>query len=138
MTDLAGADPATRYGDRRGRRLPLLVAVVVVALAGLAWLLWVILVHGRPLVTSELVAYDVTDEHAVRATVSVVRREEGVVADCLLRAQAPDHSVVGELSFTVDDEEPATALVTQEIRTEREATTVTLLGCRAEGQARRR
>ena len=65
----------------------------------LGWLVWVILYHGRPLVQSELVTYDVRGQHAAEARVTVVRRSADVEASCLLRASASDHSVVGELSL---------------------------------------
>ena len=128
-----------RYGtDRPARRQLIRVAVVALAIVALGWLGWVIAFHGRPLAESELVTFEVTGEHTAEATMSVVRRDVDVEASCLLRAQASDHSIVGELNFTVGPESPATALVTQEVRTEREATSLTLVGCRADGQGRRR
>ena len=133
------SDLAERYGTSSPTRRWVLVAVVgAFAVAALGWLLWVMLFHGRPLAQSELVAFDVQDEHSTIATVSVVRRSRDVEASCLLRAQAADHSIVGELSFTVDSASPKTATLTQTIRTEREASAVELVGCTAEGQNRPR
>jgi len=132
-------DLATRYGTGRRSRRPLLVAAsAVLAAVFLGWLVWVILYHGRPLVQSELVTYDVRGQHAAEARVTVVRRSADVEASCLLRASASDHSVVGELSFPVGPSVPETATLTRVVRTEREATSVELLGCVAEGQAQRR
>ena len=112
--------------------------MVVVAAAGLGWLVWVILFHGRPLVRSDLVSFQVNGQHSSEARLTVVRRTADVDASCLLRAQAADHSIVGELNFTVDSAEPTTTTLTRSIRTEREATSVALLGCVADGQTQRR
>lgn len=133
------SDLAQRYGTDRARTRPLvLTGVVVVAAAGLGWLLWAMLWQARPLAQSQLVTFAVNDEHSAVATLTVVRRTGNVEASCLLRATAADHSIVGELNFTVDSAHGATATLTRQIRTEREATTVDLLGCLAEGQDRRR
>lgn len=128
-------DVAQRYRRQRRARRPLLVAAVgLLAAAGIAWLLWVMNFHGRPLVESNLVSFTVTDEHAGRATMAIVRRDRDVQASCLLRAQASDHSIVGEATFEVGPAEPATATLTRTIRTEREATAIFVVGCVADGQ----
>lgn len=133
------SDLAQRYGtDRRLRRPLLITGVVLLAAAGIGWLLWAMLFHGRPLAQSELVSFNVPDEHTAEATVTVVRRTRDVEASCLLRAQAADHSIVGELNFTVDSSAPATTTITKSVRTEREATSVELMGCVADGQSQRR
>ena len=56
-----------------------------------------------------------------------------MVASCTLRAFAEDHSTVGELAF-----EPVDGRNEVTLRTERRATSVTLLGCTAPGQPRPR
>ena len=134
MTDLA-----TRYGTRSpaGRRL-LLTGVTVVTLAFLGWLAWVILEHGDPEVTSEMVSFEVVDPHTATATFTVARRTPEVEASCLLRAQASDHAVVGELNLVVGPGGERVQTLTETVRTEREATTVDVVGCLAEGQSRRR
>jgi hypothetical protein len=114
-----------------GRRAVVALTVLVVAaLAG--WLVWTTLFHATPAVESELVAYEVVDGNRATAAVSV-SLEEGVVASCTLRALAADHATVGELAF-----EPVEGRNEVTIRTERLATTVTLLGCTAPGQSRPR
>ncbi|HZJ05424.1 MAG TPA: DUF4307 domain-containing protein [Nocardioidaceae bacterium] len=143
MNDLATADAEPgadqRYGTRHPLRRPLVIAGVVVLGGGaLAWLVWVMLFHGRPMVQSELVSFSVAGEHSAKASLTVVRRGSEVPASCLLRAQAVDHSIVGELSFTVGPSEPATTTLTKSIRTEREATSVFVVGCVADGQTQRR
>ncbi len=134
MTDLA-----TRYGTRsRGGRRLLLAGVTVVALVFLGWLAWVIADQTDPHVTSDMVSFEVVDEHAATATFTVARRTSDVTATCLLRAQAPDHSIVGELNVPVGPGGERRQTLTETVRTERKATTVDLIGCVAEGQNRPR
>ena len=126
-------DLAERYGGPSAARRRLAVValgLVVAALAG--WLVWTTLFHASPAVASELVAYDVVDENRTTAVVTV-SLEEGVVASCTLRALADDHATVGELAF-----EPVDGRNDVTIRTERLATTVTLIGCTGPGQPRPR
>lgn len=133
MTDLA-----TRYGTSTpSRRLVVAVAAVLAAVF-LGWLAWVMLDVEDPEVTSELSGFEVVDGHAATATFTVVRRTPEVAASCLLRAQSADHAVVGELNVPVGPGGPEVQKLTETVRTEREATTVEMVGCRAEGQTRRR
>ena len=121
---------AERYGAPSPARRSLVVAgVSVLAVAGAVWLVWVVVFHGRPDVTSQMVAYDVQGQHAATATFTVVRRDPAVQASCLLRALAQDHSVVGELTVPVTSG-PTTARLTSTVRTERKAGSVELVGCR--------
>ena len=134
MTDLS-----QRYGSPGASRTKAVVAVVVVLVAaGLSWLVWVMLAHGRPLAQSDLVGFERVDEHHVEATFTVVRRDADVAASCLLRALAADHSVVGELDVAVGPGGATRQDVKRTLRTEREATSGELVGCRADGQTRRR
>jgi len=55
----------------------------------------------------------------------------------LLRAYAPDHNVVGELSVAVDSG-PTTASMRSTLRTERRASSIELVGCTAAGQSQQR
>ena len=126
-------DLTERYGATSPARRRVAVALIVLAVAVLAgWLVWTTLFHATPAVDAELVAYDVVEENRATAVVSV-SLEEGVVASCTLRAIADDHATVGELAF-----EPVDGRNDVTIRTERLATTVTLLGCTAPGQPRAR
>lgn len=134
MTDLA-----QRYGaPRPARRRILVAASTALAVGFLGWLTWVILDYGDPAVTSDLVSFDVVDEHTVTATFTVVRRDAAVEASCLLRAQSPDHAVVGELNVAVGPDLPERSTLTETLRTERTATSVSVVGCLAEGQNQRR
>jgi hypothetical protein len=139
VTTPAVVDLAHRYGHAPRSRKPLVVAAAcVLAVVGLGWLAWTISFHGRPLVRSELVSYDVASTHSAKAELTVVRRNDGVRATCLVRALAADHSIVGETTVTVPANAPTTTTLTSTLRTEREATSVLLLGCSAPGQTARR
>jgi hypothetical protein len=132
-------DLATRYGTPRPTRRPFVVTgVALVAAAFLGWLLWAMLFHGRPLAQSDMVRFEVAGQHAAEATFTVVRRTSDVEASCLLRATAADHSIVGELNVAVGPGGPETQTLTRTLRTEREATSVDLVGCVADGQPQRR
>jgi hypothetical protein len=132
-------DLSERYGSPSGTRTKALVALVVVLVAaGLSWLAWVMLEHGRPEAQSSLVSFSAEGEHAAVARFSVVRRSADIEADCLLRAFAADHMIVGELNVTVGPGEPTTETLQRTIRTEREATSVDLVGCSTDGQTQRR
>jgi len=104
----------------------------VAASAFVGWVLWAAWAQATPQVTSQLVGFTVSDEHATDATVRVAL-DDGVQARCLLRALAEDHTPVGELSF---EPVPGTNRVT--IRTERRATSVEKVGCTTPDQARPR
>ncbi|MGH3361722.1 MAG: DUF4307 domain-containing protein [Nocardioides sp.] len=120
-------------------RRTLVAVVTVVAAAFLGWLAWVALAEGDPDVTSELVTWEVRDEHTVTTRVDVRLRADDVVASCLLRAYAEDHTVVGELAFEVTEADVADGTeLTREIRTERRATSVESVGCTTPDQPRPR
>ncbi|WP_181311497.1 DUF4307 domain-containing protein [Nocardioides campestrisoli] len=127
------ADLATRYGTPpRGRRRLAITLVVLLAVVSLGWLGWAAWFHGSPAASSGQVGYQVVDDHTVTVVVDV--RLDGVEeADCLVRAYSSDKATVGELAFTgVDGRQEVT------VRTERRATSAENVGCRVEGQARRR
>ncbi len=129
-----------RYGapSPLARRV-LLAVVTVVAAAFLGWLAWVALAEGDPDVTSELVTWDVRNEHAVDTRVDVRLRTDDIVASCLLRAYAEDHTVVGELAFEVTPADVAEGSeLARVIRTERLATSVESVGCTTPDQPRPR
>ena len=69
------------------------------------------------------------DDGSASAVVTV-SLDDDVVASCRIRAFAEDHTTVGELAF-----EPVDGRNEVTVRTERRATSVTLLGCTAAGPA---
>ena len=108
-------------------------AVALVALVGLGWLAWAAYDESTPKVQSQLVTFDVVDAHSVRAQIDVRLASGAKHASCTLEATASDHSIVGELTFT-----PTSGTNRVVVRTQREATSVDLPGCTADGQDRPR
>jgi hypothetical protein len=106
--------------------------VAVLGLVFVGWVAWAAWFHGSPTVESELTAYDVVSEHAATAVVQV-SLEEGADASCRVRALAEDHTTVGELAFA-----PTDGRNEVEVRTERRATSVELVGCTTPDQQRPR
>jgi hypothetical protein len=128
---------AERYGaPSPWRRRALIGGSIALAVVFLGWLAWTAIVHATPEVESELVSFDIVDEHTTTARIAVDRSDETVRASCRVRAYAEDKTVVGELSWTPVGEARAHDEVT--IRTEREATSVELVGCTTEEQQRPR
>ena len=86
-----------------------------------------------PAVDSELISFNVVDEHTTTVRVELRVDDDAEDGQCLLRAFAADHVTVGERSFTA---EPGDTTLVVDIRTERRATAVEFPGCTAEGQVR--
>lgn len=135
MSDVSLAD---RYGAPSPlRRRVLFVVSGLVSVLFLTWLGWTALSHGNPEVRSDMLTYTIDGEHAATARIDVRLDDDDVVATCLLRAHAEDHTVVGELSFEVTaDVLGSRTTLDRQVRTERRATSVELLGCTAPGQTR--
>jgi Domain of unknown function (DUF4307) len=126
-------DLSERYGaPAPWRRTAVTAGVAVLALAFVGWVVWAAWSHGTPAVESELAGYDVAGEHAATAVVQV-SLDEGADASCRVRALAEDHNTVGELAFT-----PTDGRNEVEVRTERRATSVELVGCTTPDQQRPR
>jgi hypothetical protein len=126
-----------RYGaPSPWRRWALVGGCVAVAAVFLGWLAWTAVVQSTPEVESELVTFDIVDEHTAIALIAVDRSDDDVEASCLVRAYAEDKSVVGELAWTPEGEARGRDEVT--IRTERKATSVELVGCTTADQERPR
>jgi hypothetical protein len=132
-------DPlAGRYGGPSPRRRrAVIIASGVVGVLALAWLAWAGWSQSTPDVQSNLQSFEVLDNHGVEATVLVDTRSEDVTANCLVRAVGTDHSVVGELNFEVSGHSGASRHDVN-LRTERMATSVELIGCTTADQSRPR
>jgi len=126
MTERYAAPPAWR-------RSVTIAVVLVVALVALAWLGWAAYEESNPAVESQLIGFDVVDEHAVIARVDVRLSSGATAATCTVEAIASDHSIVGELHFT-----PSSGTNEVTVRTERMATAAQVPGCIADGQDRPR
>jgi len=127
-----------RYGapSPARRRMVILVSGVV-GLVALGWLAWVMWFQSNPDIRSSLRTYDVVDEHSVNATVELKVSDKDVDANCLVRATGLDRSVVGELNFEVSGIS-GTVRRDVTVRTEREATSVEMIGCTTADQSRPR
>ena len=126
-----------RYGaPAPWRRRALVAACTALALVFLGWLGWTIWERATPDVESSMVGFEVVDEHTASARIDVRLADEHVRASCRLRAYADDHTVVGERSITpvFGEDQPLSV----EVRTERRATSVELIGCTAPGEPRPR
>ena len=127
---------ADRYGrPAPWRRTAVVVGSGLVGVLGLTWLAWSTLFHATPDVSSEIVGWEVVDDHAITARIDVVLRgdAEDLEATCQVRAIAADHTVVGEASFVPEDGRNEV-----EVRTERRATSVESVGCTSADQRRAR
>lgn len=126
------AELADRYGTPSPvRRVVVVVATVALAAVFLGWLAWAAFFHSTPAAESRVIGFDKDPgPHSVDVTVHV--ELDGVdEAECLVRAISVDKSVVGELPFTGTQGQQVVT-----VRTERKATSVEMVGCRAEGQQR--
>lgn len=113
-----------RYGRTPTWRQPFGKAIVALIVVGFcAWVAWVAVEHSTPDVDGELVSFDITSPHEVSSRINVVLGD-GVDATCRLRAMAEDKHTVGDLAFS-----PTKGYNDVVVRTEREATSVELLGC---------
>lgn len=127
------SDLSERYGAPGPWRRPVLIAAVAaLGVVFLAWVAWVAWSHGTPAVESELVTFEVVSDSSAVAHIDV-QLEDGADASCRVRAFAEDHTTVGEISFT-----PEQGRNDIEIRTERRATSVDLIGCTTPDQERPR
>ena len=131
-------DLADRYGTTSTQQRWTVLGVGGTALlVVLAFVIWSFVDQADPEVRSRLTGYDVVSPHEATGDLTVVRASEGVVATCLLRALAADHSVVGESTQEVGSG-PVEQALRVTVRTEREAVTVVSEGCTTADQQRPR
>ncbi len=131
---MSDTDLADRYGrPAPWRRTAVLTASGLVGALALSWLAWTTLFHSTPDVSSEIVGWEVVDDHSVTARIDVVIRGGDVRATCRVQAIAADHVVVGAVTFV-----PREGRNAVDVRTERRATSIENVGCTTEGQERPR
>ena len=120
---------AHRYGTdrRRGRRLGL-VAGGVLGAALLGWAIWAAASQGGDPLTVDVTSYQVVGTHEIRVKLAPHFHDADSGGTCLVRATAEDHTVVGELNLTTAQLRAAEGTWIA-IRTERRATTATLVRC---------
>ena len=125
-----------RYGAPPHSRRYFLIGLVVVLVGGFAALwTWITIEQSDPTVSSQLVGFEIVDDHTATAVVRVQYGGDPVDADCTVRAIAKDKAVVGEATFTPGAD---AGEVTVRIATERRATAVENIGCTTAGQKRPR
>jgi hypothetical protein len=107
----------------------------LVGALALTWVAWTTFFHATPDASSQIVGWEVVDDHAVIVRIDVVLRgdPESREVSCAVRAIAADHTVVGEVTFSPEDGRNQVA-----VRTERRATSVESLGCTTPDQPRPR
>lgn len=113
--------------------MPVVVGVAVSALF-LGWLAWATVFHSSPEVSSEEIGYSILDDYRASTRVRIDADADLTGLTCSLRALSSDKAVVGETAFT--PEAGQRKVYTIEVRTERRATTVEWIGCKADGQPR--
>jgi|SRR4051794_19722627 hypothetical protein len=122
--------PPGRYGaPSRGRRLALLTAIVAVVALFLVWLAWAALHHAKTSVTADVTSFSVVSTHEIAVTIDV-ERASGDRVVCTVEAQASDHGLVATEDIAVPAGDSGSVQVSARIRTDREATSVDVSGCR--------
>jgi hypothetical protein len=126
-----------RYGAPPRWRRYFLIGLVVVLVAGLGGLLiWIIRYQSDPMVSSELLTFDIVDDHTATAVIRVKWGDGPVDAECTVQARAQDKEIVGEKTFVPAADAGQDHSV--EIATSRRATSVENIGCTTDGQPRPR
>ena len=94
----------------------------------LGWLVWAALSHSRQDVGALVESFDVRSPHQVAVTVLITRTSSAAV-HCTVAAIASDHATVGQRVLRLPPGSSGTSRVSALVRTEREATTVDVVGC---------
>jgi hypothetical protein len=129
-TPARGPTPHDRYGTpSRARRATLIGVVSLVAAAFLAWLAWAALHQAGEGVSGQLTGFTVQSPHAVQVTIEV-QGAGGDAVVCTVEARAADHGLVGSQDITIPAEESGSQPYETTLRTDREATTASVTGCR--------
>jgi hypothetical protein len=122
--------PPGRYGTpSRGRRLALTSAVVAVVALFLAWLGWAAWHHASTSVSGDITSFSVVSSHQIDVTIEV-QRPTGDRVVCTVEARASDHGLVAEQDVAIPAGQSGSVQVDTTIRTDREATTAAVTGCR--------
>jgi len=118
-----------RYGTERPRqRLVLVIATTLLTIVFLSWLGWVVIFHGNPAIDSQVSSFDPVSAHQINVKLGTRFRNDHVTGNCLVRATASDHSIVGELNLSAQQIREAEGRWIP-IRTERRATTAEVVRC---------
>jgi hypothetical protein len=127
-TEIRGQGLPARYGTARPQRRPLVIVLAVLFVGALtAWAVWATL-GSQQAIDATLTSYDVVSSHEVRVKISAHFRDDKTEGTCLVRATAQDHTIVGELNLTADELRAQRGQWIS-VRTERRATTATVVRC---------
>lgn len=119
-----------RYGVRQAQVRPLrLVALAVLAVLAVSWLMWAAWHQANATAHGGMRSFTVVSEHQVDVLIDI-RRSDGEAVTCTLKAQAADHTIVGEQDVVVPAGKSGEIEFAATIETDREATTATVAGCR--------
>lgn len=125
MSDLM----AERYGVGSPRRRGIALGAVALAIVALlGWLGWSAWDQATRTVAATISSFDVVSAHRIEVTVDI-HRPAGSTAQCTLRAQASDHSVVGELVVSVPAGGESDVQIRTAIKTDHEATSADVSSC---------
>jgi hypothetical protein len=120
---------AERYGRPSPRRRTVIVgATTLLAIVFLTWLGWVVIFHANPAIDSAVHSFKPVGDHRIDVKLDTRFRNDHVRGNCLVRATARDHSIVGELNLSAEQIRAAGGDWIP-IRTERRATTVEVVRC---------
>jgi hypothetical protein len=118
-----------RYPRPRVPRALVLAGVGAAAAAGLGWMVWAGYTYATPQVTAQVATYVVRNDHSVNLTLTVERRDPGILATCRVVAQAVDFETVGEREVAVPAGDKTLVNLDLDVVTLRRATTVVAKGC---------
>ncbi|MBM7457800.1 DUF4307 domain-containing protein [Rhodococcus coprophilus] len=109
--------PSDRYpskkGSMRGRRWGYTAAGLV---AGL-FLAFVLFQNNTPPIESEIVAFDVVDDHTIEVQLKVTREDPAQDAVCVIRARSKDGSETGRREVLIPASDSASVVLTSRITT---------------------
>jgi hypothetical protein len=107
----------------------LITAVVVLVALAAAWLGWAAWHQARTAVSGDITSFRVVSPHEIEVTIDV-HRPTGDRVICTVEARASDHELVAAQDVTIDAGDSGSVQVDTTIRTDREATSATVSGCR--------
>jgi hypothetical protein len=118
-----------RYGKTGGNRW--VAYAFGLSIIGLLWVFWAGLHHANPVISSQLISFQVTGEKEISVRYSINRNDPNQVVICTLKALDQDKSVVGQIDDTIPSGERSSEQTTA-IPTRSAPVTASIARCRAE------
>ncbi|MFV0428961.1 MAG: DUF4307 domain-containing protein [Arachnia sp.] len=122
-----------RYPNRRAGDRGVAILAGVVLLAAVAIVVWAGIVNSNPPVAAMVRSFDVTSPEATSAEIVIQRSDPSQAAECFVYAQAVSFERVGEMTLEVPPGEKELTVVTIEVKTVKEATSLSVTDCRIIG-----